>query len=232
MQNLGRLILSPFLALTVSATAASLPPVAVEVQVHDYAALPSETLRKFASITQDIVNGTGLAIQVRLCRGNLTVSCESQTGNTKNLIIRIVPGDAKIMKNSRRPPLGQSIADHGGGTYASVFVSPVRDEAMAVDVSWVIILAHAAAHEIGHLLLGQGHAPQGLMKASWDRKDYMAMVQNQLHFTHDELRELARRYLINLHHPDVSVGLPQIGHNLVPAHRQVCEALHEASRCP
>jgi hypothetical protein len=208
MQNLGRRILSLFLALTGSAIAASAPAASIEVQLHDFAALDAKTLRKFGSFTQDILNGTGLAIQVRICRGNLAVPCESQTGNTKNLIIRIVPGDAKIMKNSRRPPLGQSIADHEGGTYASVFVSPVRDQAMTADVSWVLILAHAAAHEAGHLLLGQAHAPQGLMKENWDRKDYMAMVQNQLHFTHDEIRELARRYLINLHHPDVSVPLP------------------------
>ncbi len=35
-----------------------------------------------------------------------------------------------------------------------------------------VILGHAAAHEIGHLLLGSNsHSPQGLMRARWSRQD-------------------------------------------------------------
>jgi hypothetical protein len=88
MQNLGRRILSLFLALTGSAIAASAPAASIEVQLHDFAALDAKTLRKFGSFTQDILNGTGLAIQVRICRGNLAVPCESQTGNTSQRYLK------------------------------------------------------------------------------------------------------------------------------------------------
>jgi hypothetical protein len=53
-----------------------------------------------------------------------------------------------------RGPLGLSFADHEGGTYASVFLAPVRTEAAEQDFPWVTILAYAATHEIGHLLVG------------------------------------------------------------------------------
>jgi hypothetical protein len=39
------------------------------------------------------------------------------------------------------------------------------------DMYAVIVLAHAMAHEMGHLLLPYGHSPTGLMRAEWDAKD-------------------------------------------------------------
>jgi len=45
-----------------------------------------------------------------------------------------------------RGPFGLSFADHEGGTYASVFLAPVRTEAAEQDFSWVTILAYAATH--------------------------------------------------------------------------------------
>jgi hypothetical protein len=99
------------------------------------------------------------------------------------------------MSNVGRPPLGQSFVDSEGGSYASVFVAPVQDQAAAANVPWVIVLAYAAAHEIGHLLLGdQAHTPRGLMKAQWESNDYQAMNQNHFHFSSEQIRELTRRY--------------------------------------
>jgi hypothetical protein len=62
-------------------------------------------------------------------------------------------------------------------------------------VPWVGVLAHAAAHEVGHLLLGtQAHTSEGLMKANWVRSDFMAMDQDRCHFTVEQARMLANRY--------------------------------------
>ncbi len=57
------------------------------------------------------------------------------------------------------------------------------------------MLAYAAAHEVGHLLLGeQAHTPRGLMKATWDTHDFQAMAQNGFHLSPEQARELASRY--------------------------------------
>ena len=99
------------------------------------------------------------------------------------------------MRDARRLPLGQSFADHEGGTYASVFLASVQDQSAEANVSWVTVLAYSAAHEIGHLLLGnQAHTPRGLMKANWDRNDYEGMNQNRCHFSSEQILQLNKRY--------------------------------------
>ena len=47
-----------------------------------------------------------------------------------------------------------SVADHDGGTYATVYLKPAEEEASDADLPWIVVLSYAAAHEIGHLLLG------------------------------------------------------------------------------
>jgi hypothetical protein len=166
----------------------------VQVQVLDYADLKPAALHDFVARTHQILVDAGLSVQVKLCRGNLAMACESETG-VRRLVIRLVAGEAKKMSNLRRPPLGQSFADHQGGMYASVFLERVQDAAAGANVPWVTLLAYATAHEVGHLLLGdEAHTARGLMKANWDRKDYEAMSQNHFHFSREQIRQLTQRY--------------------------------------
>jgi hypothetical protein len=65
------------------------------------------------------------------------------------------------------------------GTSGGVYIQRVQDAVVGANVPWVIVLAYAVVHEVGHLLLGdQAHAVRGMMKPNWDRKDYEAMCQN------------------------------------------------------
>ena len=61
----------------------------------------------------------------------------------------------------------------------------------------VIVLAHAMAHEIGHLLLPYGHSATGLMRADWDAKDMRLAVHGRLNFA-SEQAELMRTRLLAL----------------------------------
>lgn len=167
----------------------------VRVQVYDYANLKAPTLRHFLSLTQDILSDTGISVQVNLCRGNGAMPCKSAADALRTLIIRILAGDATHGNDSLHRALGQSFADCNEGTFASVFLAAIRDEAAAADIPWVIVLSYATAHEVGHLLLGaQAHTPRGLMKAIWDRSDYVAMFRNQCHFTREQALLLSERY--------------------------------------
>ena len=50
-----------------------------------------------------------------------------------------------------------------------------------------LVLGHAIAHEVGHLLLPRGtHGPAGLMRARWRMEDMRAAVQGQLGFSESE----------------------------------------------
>ena len=79
---------------------------------------------------------------------------------------------------------------HIAQTYLNVLHEPGTD-----DMYMVILLAHAMAHEIGHLLLPHGHSPTGLMQAEWDAKDLRLAVNRQLNFTNEQA-ELIRGQIL------------------------------------
>ena len=195
MFTLGRSILLAFLTLVGNVGANSAEAAALQIQIYDYANLEPQTLSEFLIWTERILVNTGMSVEVSLCRGSIAVSCENPTGTLDTLLVRVVGGDTKTPKHANRLPLGQSFASQHGGTHATIYLLPVQDQAAATSLPWVILLAHAAAHEVGHLLLGtQAHTSRGLMKANWDRDDYLAMDHNQCHFTPEQSRMLAKRY--------------------------------------
>ena len=63
---------------------------------------------------------------------------------------------------------------------------------------YVIVLAHAMAHEIGHLLLPYGHSATGLMRADWDGQDLRLAVRGRLIFTPEQAALIRTRLLTPL----------------------------------
>lgn len=63
------------------------------------------------------------------------------------------------------------------------------------DFDAVVVLAHAMAHEIGHLLLPYGHSATGLMRANWDDADLRRAVHRQLNFTAEQAESIRARLL-------------------------------------
>jgi hypothetical protein len=61
------------------------------------------------------------------------------------------------------------------------------------DIDRVIVLAHAMAHEVGHLLLLYGHSAAGLMRADWDGEDLRLAVRGQLKFTAEQAAAIRAR---------------------------------------
>jgi hypothetical protein len=195
MSNRSCSILLLFLALAGNAKTLTAQASAVQVMVYDYADLKPESLHSAVALTQQILAGAGLSVQVQVCRGSLAVSCEGQNGVIRSLVVRVVAGRSKTNDSVLRAPLGQSMADHQGGIYASIFMERIKDAAAEANVPWDTVLAYAVAHEVGHLLLGSdAHTPRGVMKGNWDRKDYEAMNQRQFHFIEGQAHQLASRF--------------------------------------
>jgi hypothetical protein len=65
------------------------------------------------------------------------------------------------------------------------------------DLDDIVVLAHAMAHEIGHLLLPYGHSATGLMRANWDDADLRRALRRQLNFTAQQAESIRAR-LMNL----------------------------------
>lgn len=194
MTNRGCLLLLLLQMLAGNANTVSAQTSALQVQVYDYAGLPPAALHEFVTRTHEILASSGVALEVQTC-GTRTALCESYSGSSKRIVMRVVTDTGKNRMNVRSQKLGMSIADHDGGTYATVFLKPAEEKASYPNLPRTTVLAYAAAHEIGHLLLGdQAHTNQGLMKATWGSNEFQAMAQKDLHFSPEQTRELAARY--------------------------------------
>jgi hypothetical protein len=195
MSSRGCLFTLSFLALAGNTNYLFPQTAALQVQVYDYAGLNSAALHEFITHTKEILTNSGVAVEVDLCARVVSTSCESLNGSLKRVVIRVVPGSGTNEKKLRWQPLGQSFADHDGGTYASIFLKLAEEKASEVNLSPIDVLSYAAAHEVGHLLLGdQAHTARGLMKAHWEANEFQAMAQNRLYFIPEQAKALRMRY--------------------------------------
>jgi hypothetical protein len=70
---------------------------------------------------------------------------------------------------------------------ASVYYSLAERAARRHAIESWVVLGHAIAHEVAHLIIPQyGHSSEGLMKAIWDRGDYVRAAQGQLRFSREQ----------------------------------------------
>ncbi len=120
-------------------------------------------------------------------RDSYPAACEAQLAPT-DIILRILPGRAAEAPSA----LGTSAPRPEGGFRASVYPETVR--ALAQHTRWTEgdLLGHAAAHEIGHLLLCTGaHAATGIMRGRWSAWDLRQMQHRDLVFSAEESALLA-----------------------------------------
>jgi hypothetical protein len=84
----------------------------------------------------------------------------------------------------RQPDPGHRCpAEKGTAAAAGVFYDRVEKLARGDAASTAMILGHAMAHELGHLLLGtNSHSRHGLMKAQWNRRDLQLASAGDLDF--------------------------------------------------
>jgi hypothetical protein len=193
MKNRGCFLPLLLLTLAGNANTVSAQTSALQVQVYDYTGLSPAAFHAFVARTQEILAGSGVSLEVDACASG-AAACESHSGISRQIVLRVIADTSKSMKNVHPETLGQSVADQDGGTYATLFLRPAEEKAHDANLPRIVVLAYAAAHEIGHLLLGEAHSPQGLMKAAWSANDFLAMSQKDLHFSPEQASKLTSHY--------------------------------------
>ncbi|HEX2523775.1 MAG TPA: hypothetical protein VHP35_16760, partial [Terriglobia bacterium] len=106
------------------------------------------------------------------------------------LYLRIIP---RLFPNTRFPfgpsHLGYAATSEEGGVLATIFFHRVEAPAWG-DPSFA--LGSAIAHELGHLLLGNGrgnggpHSASGLMRAHWQRDDLKRKTRETMQFRSED----------------------------------------------
>lgn len=88
--------------------------------------------------------------------------------------------------------MGKAFVDARGGAVADAYFPAIRATAEQRHADEGVLLGFVMAHELGHLLLGPGHTPDGLMQAAWGQKEIEALRQRRLRFTGDGAERIRR----------------------------------------
>jgi hypothetical protein len=84
------------------------------------------------------------------------------------------------------------VEDHGGGTMADAYFQAIQARSKEHHGDSGLLLGFVMAHELGHLLLGPGHTPEGVMQAAWGQRQMDALRQRWLRFTEEGAARVRR----------------------------------------
>jgi hypothetical protein len=84
------------------------------------------------------------------------------------------------------------VAEAGAGYMADAYYQAIQALAERYQGDAGALLGFVMAHEIGHLLLGPGHAPDGVMRSGWSRREMEALRHRWLTFNKRETPRIRR----------------------------------------
>ena len=106
------------------------------------------------------------------------------------LAVRIIPTAPPGLS---RKALGYALPCFSQGTAVTILADRAQAASNDTAVPLHRVLGQALTHEIGHVLLRSGeHAMGGIMKPSWDRRDYQHMATDHLLFTVEQSEQMRR----------------------------------------
>ena len=190
-----------------SARPAATPALRLIIHLYDLANISPQTLveaareaaRVLATAGVEIVWQRGPADSPEAHASDQTASTAAwpQTPDTRDyLVVRIVRGfPARALPGA----LGYSSPDAKAGAQATVFYDRIEPLGQSGVISVPVLLGHAMAHEIGHVLLGTTeHSADGVMKARWGKPDYQRAAMGFMEFTPSQRGAIRGRLLTRL----------------------------------
>ncbi len=192
--------------IAVAGACAMLPPVAaadgetqLTISVYDYAGVDRSMLAHAGRVVMATFAAAGVAAEwVERCT---PVTCLAQderkvppSGYVAELTVSILP-DGGTPEVHAEPVMGSAPR---GSFFAYAYFGRIRTFAFERNLFLGTVLGHVIAHEVGHLLLREGHASRGIMRAVWTSADLTAMQQDAFGFTADQ-GERIRTEVTRLH---------------------------------
>jgi hypothetical protein len=178
------------LSLEVVSAAQDVSTPEITLRVYNYSWATPEDIRDMESAAMKILGRSGISVQWIQCspilkEAGLSSQCGSALGRTVfQLLVTNNPNGL------RGDALGSTIQ---GTSILTVSYNRSRDLAAVHDLAVGRVLAHAVAHEMGHLLLGSAHhAANGIMKARFG-PDLDDMDRGWLVFTPEQSRLLQKQ---------------------------------------
>jgi hypothetical protein len=165
------------------AEAATESPLRLVLYVYDYAGVAPDVRAAAAEITRQIYAAIGVdLIWVDRCpvSCHIAFSREAHDDTTWGILMLTILPDGMT---SREFPAGVMGGAPERGNVATAYFGRIRAFAFERNLLPATLLGHVVAHEVGHLLLRQGHARQGLMRARWVDSELLQAQVGRLGFT-------------------------------------------------
>lgn len=191
------LALSFLLTVSVSSSAAT-PPTGttpgipqVTVRVYNYAEVSLETLERGQKAAEKIFRQADVEIVWVDCPLVKTLENPACKGplSANEIALRILrrPKGVRVGFESNTGGVAVRNGEDTGSGYISLYYDRVEEMTHCLNLSWGLILGHAAGHEIGHLLLrAGGHSREGIMGGKWGPKDWQLAGKGSLLFTREQ----------------------------------------------
>ena len=181
----------------------------IAVHIRNYARADQSVLERAGQIAVRIFRNVGVEAVVAIETEETPSEVEATLPSVCHLYVDILPREMVARLNVPADYMGVAPGNASTQDRRKVFVFDHMIEKLAKEqimarVEGKIfrvpdkaqILGHAAAHEIGHVLLYQAsHSPTGLMRANWDRNELQNMVVGELGFTPSEAKRVRTEIL-------------------------------------
>jgi hypothetical protein len=166
------------------------PGLAITLRVYNYARVPAWTLRTAEKETAMIFRETGVETIWIDCRVSTaepqTAACK-QPFRGSDLFLKLLPPSMARAVPSDGDTFGLALTEKDRpGTDAMILYGRIAELATTERLYTEDILAAVMAHEIGHLLLGGGHSPTGIMRAKLNRRELLETGRGKLQFTPEQ----------------------------------------------
>jgi hypothetical protein len=179
---------------------ADVPSAPVVVRLSDYAGLPAGVLGKAVLLARAVLREAGVASDWAVSGGeDLSRARDSRpaadpAGRLELTLDLFGRRHTRALATSV-DVLGVALLPGRGDSqpYAVVYVEKAEALGRTNGVPLAVVLGHAMAHEVGHLLLGtHDHSAIGLMRGQWSSEELQRAAQGQLRFSEDESARLRR----------------------------------------
>lgn len=164
----------------------------VTLLVYDFAKLRESEQSSWLRELTHIMDASGIRINSVACgRGNeFTNQNRCDNAQPGDLFLRILSGQTAKGPGLALGYLGLAEPGWGGRGRLTVMVDNVRNLASGTMWQFPDLLAHATAHEIGHLLGLVEHSPSGVMRADWRKGSIKQMGHAALVFSASEAERM------------------------------------------
>jgi hypothetical protein len=182
----------------------------IKVRIYNYANVDRLELHEGESQTAELFAKAGVRIAWTDYSPNSHMIPAQPEDSEADFFLRILPASMARHWNYKARALGESVVPPGfegplPGGFANVFYDRVKHVSTLWDMFPGEVLGDAMAHELGHLLLGPQHSPQGILKALWTFRDLELAKLGKLQFSPGEMPRLRSAALSLRNDPSLTV---------------------------